>query len=127
MSDEFVPGDQAAFFRACLESLKDPFLACGLDDRILWMNAAAAAHYASRGGLSLLGKSLLDCHNGESCRQIGEIKGRFAAEPGLDEVLITEKPGRLIWMRALRGPDGALMGYYERYAIIAPPRQTSPS
>jgi PAS domain-containing protein len=97
-----------------LDSLKDPFVFCDLEHVIRYWNVAAQAHYAGRG--TGIGHSVLDCHNADSCAQILEISTRFAAEPELDEVLITDNDRHRIWMRAVRDGEGTLLGYYERYA-----------
>jgi hypothetical protein len=98
-----------------LDSLKDPFVFCDTDHMIRYMNAAAVAHYSA--GRDLLGTSVLDCHNAESCRIIHEIFAEM--KNGLDERLITDNEKHRIYMRAVRDPDGRLLGYYERYE---PPR-----
>jgi DUF438 domain-containing protein len=96
---------------ALLESLKDRVVFVDTDHMIRYMNKAAIAHYDD--GAELIGRSVLDCHNENSKRQIIEI---FAAmRAGLDERLITDNEKERIFMRAVRDPDGELIGYYERY------------
>ncbi|MBN2565207.1 MAG: PAS domain-containing protein [Candidatus Eisenbacteria bacterium] len=97
---------------ACiLNSLKDPVLMADLEHKIVYMNDAAVAHYSE--GASLLGSSLLDCHNAKSGEIIREVLE--ALRNGEDERLITDNERHRIFMRAVRGEDGELMGYYERY------------
>jgi enamine deaminase RidA (YjgF/YER057c/UK114 family) len=100
-----------------LDSLKDPFLFADTQHVIRYMNAAAVAHYKE--GAALLGRSLLDCHNAESQRQMREILVDLQA--GVDERLITDNEKHRIYMRAVRDPAGRLLGYYERYE---PPTKT---
>ncbi len=107
-----MPAD-TELFRHLLDSLKDPFVFCDTEHVIRYWNAEAARHYEGRTGGP--GDSILDCHNETSCAQIIDIAERFAAEPELDEVLITDSEKHRIWMRAVRDDDGALLGYYERY------------
>lgn len=38
-----------------------------------------------------------------------------AMHEGLDERLITDGKDHRVYMRAVRGPDGEVLGYYERY------------
>jgi DUF438 domain-containing protein len=96
---------------ALLDSLKDRVVFVDTDHMIRYMNKAAIAHYDD--GAELIGRSVLDCHNENSKRQIIEI---FAAmRAGLDERLITDNEKERIFMRAVRDPDGELIGYYERY------------
>lgn len=103
---------------AFLDSLRDPFLFADTGHVIRYMNAAAKRHYER--GEGLLGTSLLDCHDEEACRTIREVAA--ALEAGEDERLITDDERWRIWMRAVRAPDGRLLGYYERYE---PPRRES--
>lgn len=101
---------------AFLDSLKNPFMFVDTQHVIRYMNKAAIAHFDD--GEALLGRSVLDCHNEESCRQIVEIMA--AMQQGLDERLITDNEEHRIYMRAVRDAKGKLLGYYERYE---PPRK----
>jgi PAS domain-containing protein len=94
-----------------LDSLKDPLVFADTDHKILYMNKAAVAHYEE--GIALLGRSLLDCHNERSRSLIAAILEEM--RDGLDERLITDDEKHRIYMRAVRSPEGVLLGYYERY------------
>jgi nitrogen-specific signal transduction histidine kinase len=94
-----------------LDSLKNPLLFADTGHKVLYMNKAAAAHYKE--GMSLIGTSLLDCHNETSQRLMKEIL--IAMQNGEDERLITDNEEHRIYMRAVRTADGELLGYYERY------------
>ena len=98
---------------AIVNSLKEPIAFVNTDHAICFMNAAAIELYAKWGGADLIGKSVLDCHNEQSQATILEIFDEMQA--GLDERLISEKPTRRIYMRAVRDSDGKLLGYFERY------------
>lgn len=100
------------FLRTLLDSLKDPFLFTDTDHVIRYMNKAAKSHYKQ--GEALLGTSLLDCHNPESCRMILGIFEDFKNNQ-YDEKLITDNAKYRIYMRAVRNENGELIGYYERY------------
>lgn len=102
--------------QAFLDSLKHPFLFCDLDHVVRYMNQAARQHYSR--GADLLGTSVLACHNERSCEVIHQVLARMLEED-LDEELITDDERWRIYMRAVRGPGGELLGYYERYE---PPR-----
>jgi PAS domain-containing protein len=104
-----------ALLATLLDSLKDSFLFADTSHTIRYMNKAARAHYKE--GAALLGRSLLDCHNADSQRQIIEILAAFQA--GEEERLIRDDEKHRIFMRAVRDPAGRLLGYYERYE---PPR-----
>ena len=58
----------ATLMAAILDSLKDPVLFADTEHITRYMNKAAIAHYDE--GESLLGRSLLDCHNEQSQQQI---------------------------------------------------------
>ena len=96
---------------AMLDSLKSPLLFADTTHVVRYMNKAAIAHY--RGGDRLLGTSLLECHNEESQGLIVEILA--AMKEGEHERLISESDERRVYMRAVRSPEGKLLGYYEWY------------
>jgi len=75
------------------------------------MNKAAIAYYDE--GADLIGRSLLKCHNQQSQRTIIEVLA--ALQDGEEERLITDNEEHRIYMRAVRGADGRVLGYYERY------------
>jgi PAS domain-containing protein len=106
----------ASFLAAILDSLKDPVLVADTEHVARYMNKAAVAHYEE--GESLIGQSLLDCHNKRSQRMMIEILAEM--HQGLDERLITDDEEHRIYMRVVRDPDGQVLGYYERYE---PPRE----
>jgi PAS domain-containing protein len=101
---------------AILDSLKDPVLFADTEHVTCYMNRAAVAHYEE--GESLIGRSLLDCHNERSQGMMIEILAAMKNE-GLEERLITDNEKWRIFMRAVRSPEGQVLGYYERYE---PPR-----
>ena len=107
----------ATLMAAILDSLKDPLLFTDTDHVIRYMNRAAITHYDE--GESLVGRSLLDCHNEQSQRTIAEaLAAMHAGEP---ERLITGDEERRIYMRGVRDADGQLLGYYARYGPPASP------
>jgi DUF438 domain-containing protein len=102
----------AALLASFMDSLKDPFLFADTDHIVRYMNRAAIVHYEE--GEALIGRSLLDCHNPESCRIIVETLAAMRAD-GLEERLITDNGKHRIFMRAVRDAQGTVLGYYERY------------
>lgn len=96
---------------AVMESLKNPVMFCDVNHIVKYMNKAAVAHY--KDAKSLLGRSVLDCHNAESRQQMLDIFSEMKS--GLDERLITDNEKYRIYMRAVRDAQGRLLGYYERY------------
>lgn len=101
----------ATLMAAILDSLKAPVLFADTEHVTRYMNKAAVAHYDE--GESLIGRSLLDCHNEQSQRQIIEILA--AMQAGEEEQLITDNEEHRIYMRVVRSADGQVLGYYERY------------
>lgn len=107
-----------ALMAAILDSLKDPILFADTEHVTRYMNKAAIAHY--EGGDSLIGRSLLDCHNERSRQMMVEILAAMQSE-GIEERFITDNEEERIFMRAVRDTGGRVLGYYERYE---PPTQS---
>ncbi len=105
----------AEWLAAILDSIKDPVLVADTDHVVRYMNEAAIAHYSE--GESLLGTSLLDCHNQQSQAMMIEILA--AMQAGEQERLITDNEKYRIFMRVVRDPQDRVLGYFERYE---PPR-----
>ena len=101
----------ATVMAAILDSLKDPVLFALCKIYLLFMNKAAIAHYEE--GESLIGRSLLDCHNDRSQQMMVEILAEM--HEGLDERLIADNEKYRIYMRVVRDAEGTVLGYYERY------------
>ena len=106
----------ASLLAAILDSQRDPILFADTEHVTRYMNKAALAYYDE--GESLIGRSLLDCHNERSRQMMVEILAEM--HEGLDECLITDNDEHRIFMRVVRDPDGQVLGYYERYE---PPRR----
>jgi len=107
-----------ALLAAILDSVKDPILVADCEHVTCYMNKAAIAYYDE--GESLIGRSLLDCHNKQSQAMMIEILAEM--QDGLEERLITDNVKYRIYMRAVRDTDDQLLGYFERYE---PPRVQS--
>jgi PAS domain-containing protein len=106
----------AGFLAAILDSLKDPVLVADTQHITRYMNRAAIAYYKE--GESLIGQSLLDCHQEASQRMMIDILAAMQSE-GVDEQLITDNEKHRIYMRAVRDAAGRVLGYYERYEAPA--------
>ena len=63
-----------------LDSLTEPVLVGDTDHKVVYMNRAAAEHYT--GGRSLMGTSLLDCHNEKSGKIMIEVLAAIAGRRG---------------------------------------------
>lgn len=101
----------ASLLAAILDSLPEPILVADPDHVIRYMNRAAVAYY--KGGETLLGRSLLECHNPRSQEIILQVLEDL--REGTEERFIYENERHRVYMRAVRSPDGNLLGYYERY------------
>lgn len=115
------------FFKILLDSQREPFVFVDPDHIIRHMNESAAAYYARWGGAELLGRSLLDCHNAQSCKIIREVSEAMARGE-VEDLLITDEgeAGRRMYMRAVRDADGTYLGYHERYEPTAWTKKTPP-
>ena len=98
---------------ALLDSLKNPLVFADTEHTISYMNKAAIERYSDRGGAGLVGRSLLECHNEQSQQMILEVL--TAMKDGEEERLITDNEKQRAYMRAVRSPNGQLLGYYERF------------
>lgn len=105
---------------AILDSLREPILFADTQHVTRYMNKAAIIHY--EGGESLIGRSLLDCHNEQSQEMMIEILS--AMHQGEEERLITDNEEHRIYMRAVRDAEGQVLGYYERYEAPRAPSET---
>jgi DUF438 domain-containing protein len=100
---------------AILDSIKDPVLFVDTDHIVRYMNKAAIGHFDD--GEALLGRSVMDCHNQRSCGIIRDTL--MALRGGADERLISTSDRKHIYMRAVRSPEGEVIGYYERYEPVS--------
>ena len=78
---------------------------------IRYMNAPARMHYAKWG--DVLGKSIFDCHNPDSCQIIRDCFARL--QNGEEEILFADNEKHRVYMRGVRDNRGKLIGYFERY------------
>lgn len=110
------------FFKSVLEQDRSAIVLCDLQHTIVYMNPAAVARYANRGGAALVGKSLLDCHNAESNAIIEKVVAWFAADKSHNLIYTYRnvKENKDVYMVALRDGDGTLIGYYEKHEYRAP-------
>jgi DUF438 domain-containing protein len=96
---------------AVLDSVNQPILIADTAHIARYMNKAAVHFYT--GGLDLIGKSVLECHNPDSCTKI--LEGLVEFGRGADEYLYRETENKRAFMVAVRDSEGQLLGYYERF------------
>lgn len=105
------------YFKSIIDQDPASVVICDPEHTILYMNPAAVTNYAKRGGADLVGRSLLECHNSRSNEQIQKIADWFLADVSHNRVhtFFNEKQNKDVYMVALRGEDGSLIGYYEKH------------
>ena len=72
--------DLNAYFKSIIDQDREAVVICNLNHIIIYMNPAAVVDYKKYGGASLLGKSLLNCHNPHSVEAIRKVVEWFAAD-----------------------------------------------
>lgn len=107
----------SVYFKSIVDMDRCTVVICNLEHQIIYMNPAACARYAKRGGAELVGKSLFDCHNAASCEKIRKVLDWFR-ESEAHNIIYTsrnEKENKDVYMVALREENGDLIGYYEKH------------
>ena len=109
--------DLFPFFKSVLEQDRSAVVLCDLEHTIIYMNPTAGERYAKYGGMELVGKSLLDCHSPQANDMIKKVIAWFqeSSEHDLIYTFRNEKENKDVYMVALRGDDGTLIGYYEKH------------
>lgn len=112
----------ADFFQSIIEQDRCAVVICNVQHEIIYMNPAAVARYAGRGGAKLVGNSILDCHNEKTGEIIRKVAAWFAesAEHNILYTYHNEKENKDVYMVALRDGDGTLIGYYEKHEYRNP-------
>ena len=112
-SMEIVP-----FLKSVVDNDTDAVVVCDLSHTMIYLNPAAVKRYEKRGGAALVGKSVLDCHNGHSRRMIERVIEWYQKDASHNVVFLgfQEKRGEDLYMIALRDENGGLIGYYEKHA-----------
>ena len=105
------------YFKSIVDQDQCPVVLCDLSHTVLYMNPAAVKRYEKRGGMALVGQSLLDCHGSRSNKLIERVVSWFAEnrEHNLIYTSRNEKENKDVYMVALRDDDGTLIGYYEKH------------
>ena len=109
--------DLSAYFKSIIDSDTAPVVVCDTAHIIIYMNPAAAAAYEKRGGSNLTGKSIMDCHNSDSCEKINQVVQWFSESPENNRVFTfhNDRQNKDVYMIALRDDHGRLIGYYEKH------------
>jgi len=104
-------------YKSVLESDRAAIVICDLSHVIIYMNPAAFSRYEKWGGRSLIGKSLLDCHNEKSREMIHKVVNWFKESMNNNLVYTSYNPkeNKDVYMVALRNDSGELIAYYEKH------------
>ena len=110
------------YFKSLIDQEQGPVVICNLAHTILYMNPAAVSRYEDRGGIGLVGKNLMDCHNPRSAAAIEKVLQWFAKSKQNNRVhtFYNARDNRDVYMIALRAEDGTLIGYYEQHIVRNP-------
>ena len=113
-------------FKSIIDMDNASVVICNTEHIIVYMNPAAISDYSKSGGASLMGTSLLNCHNPKSNEIIKKVVSWFDASDSNNKVhtFYNEKQNKDVYMIALRDENGKLIGYYEKHEFRN--RDTSP-
>jgi transcriptional regulator with PAS, ATPase and Fis domain len=100
-------------FLLLLDSIDEEIVLADTNHKIVFMNRRALEEYKDRGGKSLIGKSIFDCHNENSKKTILEVYERL--KNGEDEVELKSTTSVRTFVRSVRDHSGNLIGYFERF------------
>ena len=109
--------DLSPFFKSIVEQDTAAVVICDLHHTIVYMNPTAIERYSKRGGVALIGQSLLNCHNANSSIIINKVIDWFKSDKGhnIIHTYYNEKENKDVYMVALRDDTGELIGYYEKH------------
>ncbi len=105
------------YFKSIIDMDRCAVVICNLENEIIYMNPAAISRYGKRGGATLVGKNLFDCHNAQSKERMKEVLSWFleSREHNIVYTFYNEKENKDVYMVALRDEAGSLIGYYEKH------------
>ena len=110
------------YFKSMIDVDKCAVVICDLSHTIIYMNPAARERYSKRGGAALVGQSLMDCHSPKSRDSIEKVVAWFKKSKDNNTVFTFRniKENKDVYMVALRGDSGELIGYYEKHEYRTP-------
>lgn len=107
------------FLKGIVDGDEKPIVVCDLSHTIIYMNPAAVKNYEKRGGASLIGKSVLDCHNSHSQEIIKNNVSRMQKDKSVNKIFEFHKTRNGanddVYCVAIRDENGELIGYYEKF------------
>ncbi len=105
--------DLNILFKAVVDAEREPVVLCNSEHTVVYMNPASISKY----GVDITGKSIMCCHNADSCQKIERVVEWFkkSRENNVVHTAHSNKTNSDLYMIALRDIDGNLLGYYEKY------------
>ena len=99
--------EQLELLPLLLDSWKEGVVFVDTNHILRYLNAKANKQQAQWG--NIIGKSIFDCHNSNSCKIIRDCFTRL--QNGEEEILFTNHPDHRVYMRSLRDSKCKLIGY----------------
>jgi hypothetical protein len=99
-----------------LNCIDEEIVLVGTNHKIVYMNRKALDNYKERGGKSLIGKSIFDCHDENSKKTI--LKAYERLKNSEDKVELENTTSVRTFVRSVRDHNGNLIGYFERFEKI---------
>lgn len=101
------------FFKSIIEQDASPIVICDIHSVILYMNPSAIRCFRR----NLTGRNLKDCHPKDANEKIDKVLRWFreSKDHNIVYTYYNEKKNKDVYMVALRGEDGSLIGYYEKH------------
>lgn len=105
------------FFKSVIDTDRQAVVICNKEHTIIYMNPAAIKRYNKRGGVMLIGQSILDCHSPKSRESILKIVEWFSKskDNNIVHTFYNKNNNTDFYMIALRDENGELIGYYEKH------------
>lgn len=111
--------DLNIYFKGIIDADEKPIVVCNTEHIIIYMNPAAVQRYEKRGGMALIGKSLLKCHSNRSREIIKRNLEIMENDRTVNKIFETHssKPNTNddIYFVGIRDERGELIGYYEKF------------
>lgn len=100
-------------FKSILEQDRAPIVVCDMESTVVYMNPSAIARYKR----DLTGRSIKACHPAAANARIDQVLEWFkkSRENNIVYTFRNDEENKDVYMVALRNPDGALIGYYEKH------------
>lgn len=107
------------FFKGIIDGDEKPIVISDINHIIVYMNPAAVKNYEKRGGVALIGKSLLDCHSSRAKEIIKNNICRMQADKSVNKIFEFHRThngaNEDLYCVAIRDKNGNLIGYYEKF------------